>query len=105
MKRLSYFLRNMDNDTATYKEMYEGAMIVHDPDRPDAPPYGDKEPIYYHEEIGYEMTHTHKLAQDKPTITIKIPLSKLQLNDLGWITAAFCYNRFRTYMDRLNEDL
>lgn len=105
MKRLAHFLRNMDNDTSTYKEMYEGELTVHDPDMPDAPPYVDNEPIYYNNEIGYEITHTHKLAQDKPTITIKIPLSKLQLNNYGWITAAFCYNRFRTYIDRLNIDL
>lgn len=105
MKRLAHFLRNMDNDTSTYKEMYEGGLTVHDPDMPDAPPYGDNEPIYYQSEIGYEITHTHKLAQDKPTITIKIPLSKLPLNDFGWTAAAFCYNQFRSYLDRLNEDL
>ncbi len=105
MKRLAHFLRNMDNDTSTYKEMYEGGLTVHDPDMPDAPPYGDNEPIYYSNEIGYEITHTHKLAQDKPTITIKIPHSKLQLNDFGWTAAAFCYNSFRTYIDRLNIDL
>jgi len=105
MKRLAHFLRNMDNDTATYKEMYEGGLTVYDPDMPDAPPYGDYEPIYYNNEIGYEITHTHKLAQDKPTITIRIPLSKLPIKDFGWTPAAFCYNRFRSYIDRLNEEL
>ena len=105
MKRLANFLRNMDNDTSTYKEMYEGDLTVHDPDMPDAPPYGDNEPIYYSNGIGYEITHTHKLAQDKPTITIKIPLSKLQLNNYSWTAAAFCYSRFRSYIDRLNIDL
>lgn len=100
----------MNNETATYKEMYEGPMLVHDPD---ASMYRDNEPIYYCNDIGYEITHTHKLAQDKPTIVIKIPLSKLclndfgtvDLNDFGWVTATFCYDRFRTYIDFLNSEL
>ena len=105
MKRLAYFLRNMDNDTSTYKELYEGALVVHDPDMPDAPPYGDNEPIYYNEGVGYEISHTHKLAQDKPTVTIKIPVEKLNLTVFDWACAAFCYQGFRQYMDRLNEGL
>lgn len=105
MKRLAHFLRNMENDTATYKEMYEGALTVYDPDMPDVPPEGDNEPIYYHEGVGYEISHTHKLAQDKPTVTVKIPVSKLHLSVFDWAGAAFCYHRFRMYIDRLNEGL
>ena len=80
MKRLAHFLRNMEDNTTIYKEMYEGSLTVYDPEMPDVPPVGDNEPIYYNEGVGYEITHTHKLAQDKPTITIKIPISKLQLH-------------------------
>ncbi len=105
MKRLAHFLRNMENDTATYKEMYEGALTVYDPDMPDVPPEVDNEPIYYHEGVGYEISHTHKLAQDKPTVTVKIPVSKLHLSVFDWAGAAFCYHRFRMYIDRLNEGL
>lgn len=105
MKRLAHFLRNMENDTATYKEMYEGALTVYDPDMPDVPPEGDNEPIYYHEGVGYEISHTHKLAQDKPTVTVKIPVSKLHLSVFDWAGAAFCYHRLRTYIDQLNEGL
>ena len=79
MKRLAYFLRNMDQDTHTYPEMYDAELFVVDPER--AAPDKCFDPIYYNEDIGFKITGTHKLAQDKPTVTINIPIEKLSMEE------------------------
>ncbi|MBR7100915.1 MAG: ABC-ATPase domain-containing protein [Clostridia bacterium] len=73
MKRLKHKFLNMDLNTATYNEMYEGSMTVIDPEREWAPPVRESDPTYYKGEIGFKITATHKLAQDKPTVTVIIP--------------------------------
>ena len=76
MKRLKNKFLNMDLNTATYNEMYEGSMIVIDPEREWAPPVRESDPTYYRGEIGFKITATHKLAQDKPTVTVIIPADR-----------------------------
>lgn len=73
MKRLNNIMMSMDPNTRTYTEMYNGRMLVYDPGCPGMPPYPDELPVYYQGNIGYEIRGTHKLAQDRPTITILIP--------------------------------
>lgn len=58
LKRLAYFLRNMDQDTHTYPEMYDAELFVVDPER--AAPDKCFDPIYYNEDIGFKITGTHK---------------------------------------------
>ena len=53
--------------------MYDGEMTVIDPDNTFAPPDTCYDPTYYFGKIGYKITATHKLAQDKPTVTVIIP--------------------------------
>lgn len=77
MKRLRSIIMSMEPGTSTYTEMYNGRMLVHDPECPGMPPYMDEHPVYYQEDIGYEIRGTHKLAQDRPTITIFIPIQKI----------------------------
>ena len=78
MKRLKSKLLSMDLNTATYIEMYNGSMEVVEPNLPS---YVDYCPVYYRENIGFEITGTHKLAQDKPTVTVIIP-NDILLSDL-----------------------
>ena len=73
MKRLKNKFLHMDLNTTTYREMYVGEMTVIDPDNTFAPPDTCYDPTYYFGEIGYKITATHKLAQDKPTVTVIIP--------------------------------
>lgn len=109
MKRLKNKLLSKDNDTTTYKEMYDESMIVIDPAYPSMEPYVDHSPIYYNENIGFEITPTHKLAQDKPTILIGIPCSTLGIEVPDKATedaeADFCLRSFRKYTDELNAQL
>ncbi len=72
LKRLKKILLDMDADTASYGEMYRGRIIIRGSDgsRPSLP---EEEPIYYQNDIGYEITVSHRMAKDKPTITVMIP--------------------------------
>lgn len=109
MKRLKNKLLSMEKDTATYKEMYEGIMIIKDPAHPTIAPWVEYNPIYYNESIGFEITLTHKLAQDKPTITISIPCETLGIDipdeSKRCAEADFCLREFKKYIDELNAEL
>ncbi|MBQ9744039.1 MAG: ABC-ATPase domain-containing protein [Clostridia bacterium] len=72
MKRLKNKFLQMDLNTATYQEMYNGSIVIIDPEAKWAP-ICTQDPTYYKGEIGFTVTGTHKLAQDKPTVTVVIP--------------------------------
>ncbi|MBO5024261.1 MAG: ABC-ATPase domain-containing protein [Clostridia bacterium] len=108
MKRLKNKLLAMETSTTTYKEMYEGYMLVHDPAY-DMDPVDEYNPTYYNERIGFQITGTHKLAQDKPTVTISIPCDMLSIDtmeaDMKTAAADFCLRAFGKYIEELNEEL
>ena len=103
MKRLKQKILSMEANTKTYKEMYEGSMLV----KPcnNMPPYEDYDSTYYWDDIGYKIERTHKLAQDKPTITISIPARHLGITETGVAGADYCLRAFIPYIDELNEPL
>ena len=80
MKRLKNKLLAMESNTTTYREMYEGSMIIVDPAHPTMLPYVDYSSTYYNESIGFDISVTHKLAQDKPTVVISIPCDMITLS-------------------------
>ena len=103
MKRLKYYLLNMQNNTDTYKEMYNGELIL-------VPPSGQEpevqyEPIYWHEDISCEITNTHKLACSKPTLTWSIPVEKLGFDTSTPAAADHCLRAFIPYIDELNANI
>lgn len=84
MKRLKSYLLKMDNNETTYKEIYDGAAII--PPKADVGmPTGNptefikkvNDPVYWSGETSYQFTQTHKLAKDKPTVVVMIPLRNL----------------------------
>lgn len=95
----------MEPNTATYSEMYDGKMYVVDPKRPWAKPEKQYDPTYYYGEIGFRITGTHKLAQDKPTLTWQIPVEKLGIDTYTTAAADFCLREFCRYLDKLNDAL
>ena len=113
MKRLKYYLQRMQNDTATYKEMYDGDMIAqlppkYDPLRDEETPMvpeRHKSPTYWHEDTSVEIAYTHKLAQDRPTLTWHIPAERLGVETYTTTTADFCLREFKKYIDALNAEL
>lgn len=104
MKRLKYYLLQMENNTSTYKEIYEGAVTVV-PNSGELP-YEDKDPTYwYYDEFAVEIETTHKLAQDKPTLTWYIPLENLKIQRQTTAAADYCLRAFKLYVDDLNREL
>ncbi len=105
MKRLGNILRAMDDNTSTYKEMYNGAMMVILPAGGGDVYYSDSNPTYYHGEIGLVITGTNKQAQDRPTLTLQIPAHMLGIEDFTPAAADFCLRAFGRYVDELNGEL
>ena len=99
----------MEPNTTTYKAMYEGSMIIVDPAHPTMEPYVDYSSIYYNESVGFEISITHKLAQDKPTVVISIPCTTLGIDipdkSTENVEADFCLRAFKKYLDELNAEL
>ncbi|MDD5901193.1 MAG: ABC-ATPase domain-containing protein [Lachnospiraceae bacterium] len=104
LKRLKQKILSMEANTKTYKEMYEGRMFVH-PYQGEMASYEDMDNTYYRENIGYRIERTHKLAQDKPTITILIPVKHLGITETSVAGADYCLRAFLPYIDELNEPL
>ncbi|MBO5273753.1 MAG: hypothetical protein J6I45_03970 [Clostridia bacterium] len=114
MKRLKYYLLQMEEKTTTFKEMYDGKMQVSFPpksngDMLDPEVWHDSR--YYDSEVSVSITQTNKLEKDVPTITLELPLSELKLrediagSDLAVCAADFCLRRIAPYFDELNEML
>ncbi len=99
MKRLKNKLLSMQSNTATYNEMYEGALSYHDLER-GGPPIPDYNPTYYRNTVGFEITHTHKMAQDKPTVKIIIPHELLLSDEEGDILL----KRLKYYLHSMQND-
>ncbi len=103
MKRLKSKLLKMQSDTMTYKEMYEGLLIMNLPN--DQDPIVEYQSIYYNDRIGFQLDISNKLAQDKPTVTVMIPIEDLGIEKLSDAAADFCLRSFAPYIDALNEEL
>ena len=108
MKRLKNKILSMEPNTTTYKAMYEGSMTIVDPSST-MPPYMDYSTVYYNESIGFEISITHKLAYDKPTVVISIPCATLGIDipdkSIENVVADFCLRAFKKYIDELNAEL
>ncbi|MBR6579615.1 MAG: ATPase [Clostridia bacterium] len=105
MKRLKNKLLAMEPNTTTYKEMYDGRMLVSDPAYPDIEPWLEYDSTYFNGDVGFLITATHKLAQDKPTVTIHIPCARLGIEAPSKSSADFCLREFGKYIGELNAEL
>jgi len=98
----------MEPNTTTYKAMYEGSMTIVDP-ASKMPAYVDYSSTYYNESIGFDISTTHKLAQDKPTVVISIPCATLGIDipdkSTESVEADYCLRAFKKYIDELNAEL
>ena len=105
MKRLKYYLCQMQNSTSTYREIYEGEVIVYPANYPQQEKYNDCYYTYYFNDIALYIERTHKLAQDKPTLIWQIPLEKLGVPIISVAAANYCLQAFIPYIDELNARL
>ncbi len=104
MKRLKNILLSMNPQSTTYEKIYEGEIIVVSADGRSSIEYSS---VYYSGNIGFEITKTHKLAQDKPTITISIPFEYISTKQpairIQNHIADYCLREFAPYIDALND--
>lgn len=109
MKRLKSKILSTEPGTTTYRAIYEGSMMIEDPAHPTMEPYVDYSSTYYNGSIGFDITATHKLAQDKPTVVIGIPCTMLGIDipdrSAEIAEADFCLRAFKKYIDELNAEL
>lgn len=94
----------MEQNTQTYREMYEGRIYAI-PYQDTLLPFEDFDSTYYRDDIGYRIEQTHKLALDKPTITISIPVKHLGITEASVAGADYCLRAFAPFIDELNEPL
>ena len=107
MKRLKYYLLQMENNTATYKEMYEG-VTVNPPGAPGNPTDSaivEYDPNYWMEDVSFEISATNKLQKDRPTVTLRIPAGRLGITEGSAAAADCCLRAFAPYIDELNDGL
>lgn len=104
MKRLKYYLLQMQNDTSTYKDMYEGEVEVIFPsvNKESEIQYDNR---YWHNESTFTIEKSNKLSQDKPTVTLTIPTRILGIKDYVTSAADHCLREFVPYIDELNAEL
>lgn len=93
----------MENATVNYKEMYNGEIVVCPPTN--QVPWLDYDSKYYNNDISFSIDYTHKLAQDKPTLTWNIPMEKLGIENTTAVAADYCLRAFAPYIDVLNAEL
>lgn len=111
MKRLKKYFTDLDINNTTYNSIYTGAygydksgkIIYNNPSMLDA----ILDPTYWQDEISYTIERTHKLTPDKPSIKIKIPLSKLkiEITKNKTVMADYCFRSFGLYIDEINAEL
>lgn len=107
MKRLKAFLLSMDNNTTTYKEMYEGQIIVPPGSygNPSPTPIVESDPTYWYGDISVLIETTHKNAKDTPTLTFMIPAHRLGITESSAAAADHCLRALAPYIDSLNDGI
>ncbi|MBR5366045.1 MAG: hypothetical protein IK132_07380 [Clostridia bacterium] len=92
LKRLKHYFRQMDERTETYSftgpdgrkhDIYDGQVIVSFPE-PKNNPLAAREPeednwnLYWDGTHGYTLDSSHKLAKDRPIVTLNIPAEEIE---------------------------
>ena len=121
--RLKKILLEIDDcNVSYYRKIYEDNAHIMSRKlgcTPDASSFKRKEalqslvkgPYYYYNDIEFKFDVTHKLLLEKPTITIKIPLSHLNLKDTNSYSAFeklaiedYCLRNLGYYINLKNEE-
>lgn len=112
IERLRKILIEIDDcNVSYYRKVYEDdSHLLSLKSRPDlqASVLG---PYYYYRDIELKFEVTHRLLLEKPTITIKIPLKHLNLNEKSSYSTIqrlaiedYCLRNFGTYVNSKNKE-
>lgn len=105
MNRLKSCLLQMENNTKTFKEMYEGKVIVPPgtPGNPSGFPDIYSDPTFWFSDISMTIEMTNKTSLDCPTLLFAIPAEKIGIDTYSVAIADFCYRGLKPYIDDLNN--
>ncbi|HEX3077737.1 MAG TPA: P-loop domain-containing protein, partial [Lachnospiraceae bacterium] len=121
MKRLLWYLNQItDTETTTFrytvmldrspvqKEIYDGECIVTylkpGGEMASERPGVRREPTYWRNDIAYTFDRTNRMALDRPTITIAIPVERLGITEYTVAGADFCLRKIATYFELVNKE-
>lgn len=107
MKRLKNCILQMENNTKTFREMYEGKAIV-PPGTPGNPSeFQDSfsDPTFWYSDWSVTIEMTGKNALDRPTLLFAIPAEKLGIDVYSVAVADYCYRGLKPYIDGLNQTI
>lgn len=65
----------LKGDNCSYAWMYNGVLQVYDPATDEK--YTDWEPVYWQDDVSYEISPSHRNAPQRPDIRISIPFDRL----------------------------
>ena len=84
MNRLKNILVHIDPSSTAYTDLYEAPIIVYDPETGVTTEENDN--TFWEGAVGFEITRTHKLALDKPTVLVLIPTDVIFRGSAVWHT-------------------
>lgn len=116
MKRLKRILLSLRQDEVTYNQLYEGKIHMLVKEGSKELPVNHSEPIYWNDGIYYKFERTNRLEPSKPTITIGIPIKKLNISEglingktkvsqRGIPAADYSLRDYKKYLDVLNDGI
>lgn len=107
MIRLKACLNKVENNTKTFKEMYEAKVVVPagTPGNPDCIPDIYSDPTFWFCDISMTIEMTNKNMPDRPTLLFAIPAEMLGINTYSTVIADHCYRELKPYIDELNAEV
>jgi len=63
-----------------------------------------REPTFWQNGIAYTLDRTHKLALDRPTITISVPVARVSINHTTTAAADHCLRAIKPYFEKINTE-
>lgn len=107
MIRLKNCILQMENNTKTFKEIYEGKEVIPGgtPGNPTEFPIIESDPTFWFSDISMTIEMTNKASLDRPTLLFAIPAEKLGIDTYSVAIADYCYRSLKPYIDELNSNV
>ena len=104
MKRLKFYFGQIQNSTTNnIHVIYKGRCVVWYVDGSNEPASTDDN-VYWNDDISFAIEQTNRMALDRPTISIAIPVTKLGIEDFTPASADYCLRRIKPYFDAINAE-
>lgn len=115
MNRLKVYFSKLDKNNTSYETIYAGAYgydksgkIFYVTDLKDARAANTiSDSTYWKDGISYTIAQTHKFTLSKPSITITIPLTKLNISHTNQrvVVTDYALRCFNEYIVELNDEI